>query len=67
MPNKDGIELVLELKRDFPEVKIIAISGGGAGSAESYLQTAEMLEVDLTIAKPFSTEEILQAVKELLK
>ena len=29
MPEKEGIELIIELRRDFPDVKIIAVSGGG--------------------------------------
>ncbi|MCP4577968.1 MAG: response regulator, partial [Deltaproteobacteria bacterium] len=41
MPEKEGIEAIMELKRDFPDVKIIAISGGGTGDAGQYLDIAK--------------------------
>jgi len=66
MPEKEGIETIRELQRDYPEVKIIAISGGGRVSAEDYLRTAECFGVDRTFAKPLKREELLEAIRELL-
>jgi len=66
MPEKEGIETIIELKRGFPKVKIIAISGGGRGAPETYLDIAKDIGADHTLAKPFDKEEILKIVKELL-
>jgi YesN/AraC family two-component response regulator len=38
MPNKDGIGMIIDLKKEFPEVKIIAMSGGGVNRPEGYLE-----------------------------
>jgi YesN/AraC family two-component response regulator len=66
MPEKEGFETIRELKRDFPEVKLIAISGGGFVGAEPYLKMAESLGVTHNFAKPIEREELLDAVQELL-
>lgn len=67
MPEKEGIETIMELKRISPDVKIIAISGGGHNDPEDYLPLAKQLGAQRTIAKPFGGEELLKAVRELLK
>jgi CheY-like chemotaxis protein len=66
MPEKDGIETIMELRRDFIDVKIIAISGGGRIDAETYLSMAKKLGAHYTFAKPFKLEKLLQAVEKLL-
>ncbi len=66
MPEKEGIETISELKRDYPEVKIIAISGGGRGGKGQYLDMAKKFGADNTLAKPFEKEELLKTVKDLL-
>ena len=66
MDGKEGIETIRELRRDFPDVKIIAISGGGIIKSEYYLQIAGLLGVQRTFAKPFKNKEILEAVNELI-
>ena len=67
MPEKEGLETIIELKRDFPDVKIIAISGGGKIDAETYLNMAKDFGVAYTFAKPVEREELLNAVRDLLK
>jgi len=66
MPEKEGIETIRELKRDFPTVKIIAISGGGALGPEHYLNVALALGADKALKKPFRTESLLNYIEELL-
>lgn len=66
MPEKEGLETIMELRRDFPDVRIIAISGGGQVAPEPYLVLAKQLGASRTLAKPFEREELLEAVQALL-
>jgi CheY-like chemotaxis protein len=67
MPEKEGIETIRELRKDYPDLKIIAISGGGNIIAPTeYLNIAQRLGVQKTLSKPFKTEEILEAIRQLL-
>lgn len=63
MPDKDGLETLMELRRDFPGVKVIAISGGI--SHENILHVASALGASRTLVKPFEPDELLQAVAAL--
>ena len=67
MPDKEGIETIFELRRDFPEVKIIAISGGGLIGPDEYLRFARTFGAHRTLTKPFELEELLEAVQQLLE
>ncbi len=68
MPGKEGIEMIIELRRDFPDVRIIAISGGGRfKSPHTFLTTAQHFGADRIFAKPFDQEEFLAAVQALTK
>ena len=66
MPKKEGLETIMELKRDFPDVKIIAISGGGRISPKEYLSMAKKLGARHTFSKPVEREKLLAAVRELI-
>jgi len=65
MPNKDGLETIIELKRDYPEIQIIAISGGGINT-ELNLKCAKKFGAVATFIKPFLPSELLKEVKKLL-
>lgn len=67
MPNKDGIGMIIDLKKEFPEVKIIAMSGGGLNKPDGYLEGAKKLGAARTMTKPIDREEMLRAVKNILK
>ena len=67
MPNKDGIGMIIELKKEFPQVKIIAMSGGGVNRPEGYLDGAKKLGATHTLTKPIDRDEMINAVKETLK
>jgi DNA-binding NtrC family response regulator len=67
MPNKDGIGMIIDLKKEFPNVKIIAMSGGGVNRPEGYLDGAKKLGASCTLTKPIDREEMLMAVKDTLK
>jgi CheY-like chemotaxis protein len=66
MPEKEGIETIIELRQDFPNVKIIAISGGGRAGTKDYLQMAKIFGVQRTFTKPVAREQLLGAIKELI-
>ena len=67
MPVKDGLKLIMELVRDLPEQRILAISGGGAIKAERYLTMAGYIGDDIAILeKPFTREALLVLVNEQL-
>ena len=67
MPNKDGIGLIIDLKKEFPNVKIIAMSGGGLNKPEGYLKGAKKLGAACTLTKPIDRDEMLRAIKDVLK
>ena len=64
MPDLEGIELIIRLKRLHPNPKIIAMSGGGRNGAEGYLAIARRLGVTDTLAKPFTCEELVCIVRK---
>ena len=66
MPGKEGLETIQEIRQQHPAQKILAISGGGAGRSQSYLQLAKKLGASQALAKPFGVAELVQAVKQLL-
>lgn len=66
MPNKEGFETIQELRRVSPDLHIIAMSGGGRNSPNTYLKFAKTFGADLTFAKPFSPKLLVEAVKEML-
>jgi CheY-like chemotaxis protein len=67
MPEQDGIETILELRRDFPDVKIVAMSGGGTTGNLTYLPAAQQLGAVHSVAKPFDCLAMVATVGELLR
>jgi YesN/AraC family two-component response regulator len=65
MPEKEGLETIAEIRRQFPELKVIAMSGGGRGQADDYLRIARRLGAVQTLSKPFSTSEMAAAIASL--
>ncbi|MFP7754582.1 response regulator [Thermodesulfobacteriota bacterium B35] len=64
MPVKDGLKFIMELVREYPDLKIMAISGGGAIKAERYLTMASYLGDIATLEKPFKRDVLLEMVKQ---
>lgn len=67
MPEKRGVDMIYELIRAFPEIRIIAISGGGSMGMALSLKTAADLGAVRTYEKPLPREELLAAVREILQ
>jgi CheY-like chemotaxis protein len=66
MPEMEGLETIRELHREYPGVKIIAMSGGGESGMLSFLSYAKRFGALRALRKPFSREELLTNVQELL-
>jgi YesN/AraC family two-component response regulator len=66
MPEKEGMEVITEFRREYPSVKLIAISGGGRIGPANYLKMAKLLGAERTFAKPVDTSQLLSAIEELL-
>lgn len=66
MPEKEGIETIMELRKEFPEIKIIAMSGGGRIDAGSYLDIAKKIGASEVLTKPFTPDELLEAITKVL-
>lgn len=66
MPEKEGIETMLELHKLQPALKVIVMSGGGRVDPTDYLPMARQLGASMTLAKPFKSQEMLDAVASLL-
>ena len=63
MPGKEGVETIRELRRGYPHTKIIAMSGGGQKGGIDVLLVAKALGCKHTLVKPFSKEELLNALE----
>lgn len=66
MPEKEGLETIFELRRQYPALKIIAISGGGRIGPDGYLPGAKLLGADAVFAKPIVPKEFLKKISDLL-
>lgn len=66
MPEKEGLETIIELRKKYPDLKIIAISGGGRIGPDGYLPGAKLLGANAVFTKPLMQKEFMQAVADLL-
>lgn len=66
MPQKEGIETIIAIRKQFPEIKLLAISGGGRTRNMDFLEAAQKLGADMTMPKPIDIEELEEAVANLL-
>ncbi|WP_316976968.1 response regulator [Shumkonia mesophila] len=66
MPEKEGVQTIIELQRDFPTLPIVAISGGGRTRNLDFLKLAQQYGARKILPKPFSEEDLLNAVEDCL-
>jgi CheY-like chemotaxis protein len=68
MPEMDGLELITETRKLFPDMKFILISGGSRYNEDfDYLEMSKNLTgIETLLKKPFETETLLNMVDELL-
>ena len=66
MPGQEGVETIMELRKEFPDVRIIAMSGGGRADPGSFLGFANKLGAADTLEKPFSRDLLLDTIAKVL-
>lgn len=67
MPQRDGVEVLRECKKRWPDLPVIAISGGGWIGAGELLGMAERLGADQVLQKPVRRDDLIRAVDSALK
>lgn len=66
MPDMEGLELIHKLHRTAPQIKIVAMSGGGLNNAPIYLSIAKNFGAIEVLAKPFSGDELIASIQAAL-
>ena len=66
MPDKEGIEIIMHLRKNYPKIKIIAITGKKFGDNLDLLDIAKNIGADATLMKPFSTEDLISLIDSTL-
>ncbi|HPB12706.1 MAG: response regulator [Bacteroidales bacterium] len=66
MPEEDGLKVIMQMREMKPEIKVIAISGGGKAGPGSYLRMAKALGADSVFPKPFSVNDLVTRIDDLL-
>jgi len=66
MPQEDGIVAITKIKKDWPTVKILAMSGGAPGGSFDFLPVAQSLGANAILHKPFSREALLKELETLI-
>ena len=67
MPESDGFEVIEAFRKEFPQTRIIAISGGTRVMKTDYLATAGLIGVDAALQKPFDVEELLGLLRKMAR
>jgi len=63
MPDRDGLEAIGQLRRTRPDLKIIAISGGGRVGPQVYLDLAKQIGANSSLTKPIAQDDLQAAVE----
>jgi CheY-like chemotaxis protein len=67
LPGKDGLEVILEVRKQQPQMRFLAISGGGRTiAADDCLHSAKAFGAQAVLKKPFQHQTFLNAVQSLL-
>ena len=66
MPELDGIVVITRMRKDFPNIPVLAVSGGGMLERNKTLEIAQLLGASDTLAKPFDKQTLLSMVEKLL-
>jgi DNA-binding NtrC family response regulator len=67
MPGQDGIVTLVRMRKEFPGIKVIVMSGGGMDGRLDFLEDARMLGAVATLRKPFGLDDVRRVVREVLE
>jgi CheY-like chemotaxis protein len=67
MPGVDGVEAIIRLRAEFPDIRIVAVSGGGYRDKDEVLDIAARLGARATLTKPLERRTLLKTVERVLK
>jgi two-component system, chemotaxis family, chemotaxis protein CheY len=67
MPGTDGVEALIRLRQQFPDVRIVAISGGGYRDKDEVLELARRLGAAWTLPKPLEKATLLTCLTAVLR
>ena len=67
MPEMDGVEVLRQLRRDYPNLRVVAISGGAYQGRVQLLDVAKALGAVAVLGKPFQPHQLLELVNDLLR
>lgn len=65
MPDADGMETIDRFRKEFPDTKIVVISGDARVARRDYLATAKLIGADVALPKPFAPDELIKAMRSL--
>lgn len=66
MPRKEGLETIIEIRKKYPAIKLVAISGGGRTRSADFLQLAERLGSNAILPKPIDMDELERTITTLI-
>jgi YesN/AraC family two-component response regulator len=67
MPEMEGLEAIRKLRKEFEDINIIALSGGGFVDPKEYLKLAKKFGAKYTFSKPVELQKLFDAIKELIE
>jgi two-component system response regulator VicR len=67
MPAKEGVSVIVDIRKSLSDVPVIAISGGGSRACKSYLLWAKEFGADMIVPKPFRMSILLLMAKQLMR
>jgi CheY-like chemotaxis protein len=66
MPEMDGFELIMKVRKTYPSLRVLAISAGGRNSSSTYLDISRTIGADRVLGKPFDLPDLFAMVNELV-
>jgi CheY-like chemotaxis protein len=63
MPDSDGMETIAGFRKEFPQTRIVVVSGAARRSKPDYLETARLVGADLALKKPVDIQELVRALR----
>ena len=66
MPRTEGLEVIMSIRRQYPNIRLIAISGGGRNKSADFLHMAAKLGADAVLPKPLNIDELETTIRQLI-